>query len=81
MKGDLADSQFFCQFLIIFDIDGSRSVTEVLFFRKSLFGKEFFHCFVAFRMYTGRIQRILSALDTHETGTLFKGFRSQFGYF
>ena len=35
------------------------------------------YCCVAFRMDRSHVERIVTAVDTHEAGTLFKGLRSE----
>ena len=82
-KSDLSNSQFLCQFFVIFDLSGNSgkfASCNILWFITQFFQK-FFCRFIAFRMYTGCIQRIFATGDTSKTCTLFKGFRSQFGNF
>ena len=77
-KCNLTDSQFCCHLLIVFYLQGkSKEIScHNIIWLISKFWKKCRCCFIALRMYTCCIQRILSTGNTHETCTLFKCLRS-----
>ena len=79
-KCRFTNAKLFCQFFVILNLSGNTTqfANSDIFWFVSQFFQNLLRSFIAFRMNTCRIQRILSACDTCKTCTLFKCFRSEF---